>query len=153
MVFIYAGTRPFDQEEFKQASVRYFWDEDLDRAIENIEGHKEAKVGKYPTFCLFDTQEEVQAYSGTISLCAMRTETNVKWTLEQLILELLEEEAYFIERDRLSTRLRSPNQDLLKKDPVYLKSLSMAYTLIQDSKVTVDVLRMVNETLDKIEKK
>ena len=79
---------------------------------------------------------------------AVKTKNNISWTLRALMDEVDEEFEYFKLRDHLYNLIMHPDKEKLKKDPDYLKLMSMAFSLLEDQNVGKDILEIAIKSIE-----
>ncbi len=168
MLLIYAG-KDIHAGQLAELLTQYGYpfkiigDECLDITIEYLaESQASVIPAEGPTFILMDGMGENEIkefnrilwdHSFDIARKAVTTPSNLSWTLRQLLTEIEEEYAYFTTREELYELLTHPDQARLQSDPSYLKMMSKAFSLLDDERTNLEILRALIEIIKAENKK
>lgn len=164
-VLIYLGTSNLKEkvieDVFKQIGIEinYIDDDDLENTLEKLLElpRKESKKGKREPFMFIDGDnvDEIKNLESIlrdnnvkIERKAVKTKNNISWTLRALMDEVDEEFENFQLRDHLYNLIMHPDKEKLKKDPDYLKLMSMAFSLLEDQNVGKDILEIAIKSIE-----
>ena len=164
-VLIYLGTSNLKEkvieDVFKQIGIEinYIDDDDLENTLERLLElpRKEGEKGKREPFMFIDGDnvDEIKNLESIlrdnnvkIERKAVKTKNNISWTLRALMDEVDEEFEYFQLRDHLYNLIMHPDKEKLKKDPDYLKLMSMAFSLLEGQNVGKDILEIAIKSIE-----
>lgn len=167
-ILIYIGNQNIDlnklQEVIQQFTNEFSYIDDTDMDVKMIEllekENKKAIQGKEDAFLYIESRDveelqnldkELDEQNIQIERKAIKTENNVDWTLRELLNEVREEFEYFQLKDKLYALITSPNKEKLNTDPIYLRTMTMAFSLLQDDEVDKNTLKMAIESIEKFE--
>lgn len=168
-VLIYLGTsnenKQIIEDIFNQIGVKisFIGDNDLDNTLKELleTSREEYKIGNRNPFMYIDGNDKneiknlesiLRNNNVNIERQALKTKTNIGWTLRELMDEIDEEFEYFKLRDHLYHLIMNPDKEKIARDPDYLKLMSMAFSLLEDESVEKNIIEIAIKTIENYKK-